>query len=515
MNVRALVVPAGLQEGWKVMREPLPALLLGLLVLGLAFHEEVTSAVFVWYDSTAYSHCFFVIPIAAYLAWDRRHSLAGVPIEPLPWAALLALPLGVAWLGAERLGIMEGRQLVAMTLVEVLFLSVLGWRMFWALAAPLLYLYFLVPFGAFVTPQLQEFTANFINAGLDFLEIPYESNGYIIAIPEGRFFVAEACAGLRFLIASIAFGALYSCLIYRSYLRRALFMVASIIIPIIANGFRALGIVVLGHLLGSAQAAATDHILYGWIFFSIVILLLILAGLPFRQDIARGADAAPPVAAAPPPPPRRLLFASALAVLLAMMGPAASAWLDRAAQMAMVLPAPVFTPVSGCRPISSGFTSTPGVAVQNFACAAGQLTVTVQAFPPRSNPATVIGAERQASGELTGGDETVYSSLSVPGVQPDNWRVVLVPGSPRMTAQALWINGKPAVGGLAGRFAMARNSLAGSPYAPMLVTVTMQFPHPQLRDSEVQQGQLLMRAFLTAQPKFSEQMTQLAMAAAR
>ena len=40
----------------------------------------------------------------------------------------------------------------------------------------------------------------------------------------------------------------------------------------------------LGHLLGSAQAAATDHVLYGWIFFSIVILLLIVIGLPFRQD---------------------------------------------------------------------------------------------------------------------------------------------------------------------------------------------------------------------------------------
>ena len=51
------------------------------------------SAVFIWYWSTAYSHCFFVIPIAAYLAWDRRHLLASVPIEPLPWAALLALPL--------------------------------------------------------------------------------------------------------------------------------------------------------------------------------------------------------------------------------------------------------------------------------------------------------------------------------------------------------------------------------------------------------------------------------------
>ncbi len=516
MTVRTLLATTELQEGWKAVRAPVPALLLGLVVLGLVFHEEIAAAVFVWYDSTAYSHCYFVIPIAAYLAWDRRHLLGPVPIEPLPWAALLALPLGAAWLVAERLGIMEGRQLVAMTLVEVLFLTVLGWRMCLALAAPLLYLYFLVPFGAFVTPKLQDFTANFINGGLDFLEIPYASDGYMIEIPEGRFYVAEACAGLRFLIASIAFGALYACLMYRSFWRRALFMLASIIIPIIANGFRALGIVVLGHLLGSAQAAAADHILYGWMFFSIVILLLILAGLPFREDV-RAKAAEPPAGAMPAPPAaRRLLFAAVLSAIFATIGPATSAWLDRSAQAAAAMPAPVFTAVAGCRPMSAGaFATAPDVAIERFACATGQLTVTVQAFPPRSNPARVIIAERQATGEISGGDEAVVSNLEVPGIEPSSWRLVLTAEPARVTAAALWIDGKPATGGLTGRLAMARDSLVGAAYAPMLVTVTMQFPSSQMYASEEQFAQRLIRTFLTAQGNFSEQITQLAMAAAR
>jgi exosortase A len=514
MSIDTLSLPARWQEGWKVARDPLPAMALGLIVLGLAFHEEVTSAVSVWYESTAYSHCFFIIPIAAYLAWDRRHNLAGVPIEPLPWVALLTLPLGLAWLVAERLGIMEGRQLVAMTLAEVLFLAVLGWRMFRALAAPLLYLYFLVPFGAFVTPTLQNFTTGFIYAGLDFLQIPYAADGYMIQIPEGRFYVAEACAGLRFLIASIAFGTLYACLIYRSFTRRALFMVASIIIPIIANGFRALGIVVLGHLLGSAQAAATDHILYGWLFFSIVILLLIMAGLPFRQD-SLPAAAAEPVAAPPSPAPRRLLIAGALAGLLAMAGPAASAWFDRMADIPITLPAPNFSAVAGCWPASGPVTTAPGTAAQQFNCLPGRLTVTVQAFPPRSNPARVITAERLATGEIGGGDEPLVSSLTVPGIEPGTWRFVVSSDPARVTAAALWVDGKPAVGGLAGRIAMARNSLAGSAYAPMLLSVSTQFPHPQVLGNEQQQAAGLIRAFLISQPKLSDQITQLAMAAAR
>ena len=37
----------------------------GALVLGLLFNQEVAVAVQTWIDSTAYNHCFLVIPIVA------------------------------------------------------------------------------------------------------------------------------------------------------------------------------------------------------------------------------------------------------------------------------------------------------------------------------------------------------------------------------------------------------------------------------------------------------------------
>ena len=264
----------------------LPALLalaLGLAALAALFLPEGRAAVRVWIESTAYGHCFLVIPIAAYLAWDRRDTLRRLLPRPTPAFVLLALPLPFAWFGAERLGIMEGRQIIVLCFAEVLFLSVLGWRLFSALLGPFLYLFFLVPFGAFLTPALQAFTAHFIDVGLSALGIPHYVNDMLIEISAGTFFVAEACAGLRFLIASVAFGVFYALLNYRSPGRRALFIAASIIVPIIANGIRALGIVLLGHVLGSAEAAAADHLIYGWVFFSFVMLLLVAAGLPLRE----------------------------------------------------------------------------------------------------------------------------------------------------------------------------------------------------------------------------------------
>ena len=44
-------------------------------------------------------------------------------------------------------------------------------------------------------------------------------------------------------------------------------------------------IVVLGYWLGDAQAATADHLIYGWVFFSMVSVILIVLGLPFRQEV--------------------------------------------------------------------------------------------------------------------------------------------------------------------------------------------------------------------------------------
>ena len=125
----------------------------GLLGWALLFLPECQAAVGVWRASDTYGHCFLILPMALYLAWDRREALAGLEARPMPALALLALPVAAAWFAAERMGIMEGRQLAAIAALEALFLAVLGWRLFRALLAPLLFLVFLVPFGAFVTPR--------------------------------------------------------------------------------------------------------------------------------------------------------------------------------------------------------------------------------------------------------------------------------------------------------------------------------------------------------------------------
>ena len=419
---------------WSGLRLAAPALACGALAWGLLFHTEVATAVSIWQSSTAYGHCIFVLPIALYLAWDRRDSIRGTAVSPLPLAAVLAVPLAFAWLIAERVGVMEMRQLIAVALFEVLCLAVLGIRMFRALAVPLLYLFFLVPFGAFLTPALQAFTARFIVTGLNLLGIPNFADNFIIEIPEGTFYVAEACAGLRFLIAAVAFGVLYACLIYRSPVRRTVFILASIAIPIVANGFRGLGIVALGHVIGSAEAAVADHIIYGWLFFSVVILLLIAAGLPFREDGApyepvRGPRGWPASEATA----RGMGLAAGAAMLLASMGPAAAALIERAANSAVTALDPKITLPSGCTeqapepPAQRGekIGASPGSLARTHAilCGRNLLTMTIVTLPARANPAVLIGAMRRSTGELEAEDAD-SSTLRIPGIEPAAWRLV-------------------------------------------------------------------------------------------
>ena len=460
---------------------------IGLLAIIAIFWPEGRAAVRVWYESTAYGHCFLVLPIAIYLAWDRRDALRGLLPNPTPALVLLGLPLPLIWLAAERLGIMEGRQLVAIAAIELLFLAVLGWRLFAALSGPLLYLFFLVPFGAFLTPVLQTFTARFIDLGLGVLGIPHYITDMVIEIGAGTFFVAEACAGLRFLIASIAFGVFFALLNYNSWGRRAAFIAASIIVPIIANGFRALGIVVLGNILGSAQAAAADHIIYGWFFFSFVTFLLVLAGLPFRQPIPLPSSRARHTVLRTTPARAAILVA-----VLAAVGPAAAVALDHYIAPVRFTARPALVAPAGC-------TITPGAAAPTdrvaytMDCAGRVWTVTAQAVPARSTGAALTDARRILVGPVED-DEATTGTL--PGTA---WQTIVAHDPGLVVAATSWVNGQPATGGIAGRLDQARNSLLGATIPPATMVLAYR-PGQPLSDPQITAALADLTAFVAAQP---------------
>ncbi len=369
--------------------------LLALATICLIDFQSVRRAVEVWESSKTYNHGFLILPISLYLLWDRRHFVDGLLPQPLFAATLLILPLALVWLVGRMISLLEAQQFALVGMMQVALLSIFGWRVFLRLSFPFLYLFFLVPTGDYLVPPLQDFTAAFTVNLLKLVGVPVYSDGIIIEVPAGTFIVAEACAGLRFLIASIAYGVLFAGLLYRSWSRRIGFVVASFVVPVVANGFRAFGLVYAAQLLDSQAAVDADHIIYGWGFFAFVTLLLTLGGLRFREP-----ETAPPAAAGesrPAAPAWKAILAGALIVVLAVLAPAYATWEDAEAERRGSL---VLSPVSvegwkieapdpGWKP---HFPGASGEGFSSYVGDAGTVQVFIGYFPRQTQSRKVIGS---------------------------------------------------------------------------------------------------------------------------
>lgn len=181
------------------------------------------------------------------------------------------------WLLGAFSGLDLARQLGAVGLLVATVPLFFGVRAAIVLAFPLFYAFLLVPIGEELVPALQLITAEITVALVEASGIPAHIEGVFIDTPAGLFEVAEACSGVKFLIAMVALGLLVSNVCFESWKRRALFMAACIVVPILANGLRAFATIWVAQWVGAARAVGFDHIVYGWFFFAIIVAL-VLAG---------------------------------------------------------------------------------------------------------------------------------------------------------------------------------------------------------------------------------------------
>jgi exosortase/archaeosortase family protein len=159
-----------------------------------------------------------------------------------------------------------------------------------------------------------EATATFTVLALQATGVPVYREGLNFVISSGNWSVVEACSGIRYLMASVCVGVLFAHLNYRSARRRLAFVVAAVLVPVVANWLRAYLIVMLGHLTNNRLAAGVDHLVYGWVFFGFVMMLMFLVGArytdlpvgPLNSEPADGALDQPAAAdlAAPTMPTR-------------------------------------------------------------------------------------------------------------------------------------------------------------------------------------------------------------------
>ena len=246
-----------------------------------------------WGRTGTFAHGYIIFPVSAWLVWRMRARLATSTPKAQPLALIPLVGCGLFWLVGHSAGVHAPEQYAFVAMVPCLVWAVFGNDVTKRILYPLAFLFFAVPAGDFLMPTLMDHTADFTVAALRLSGVPVYREGNYFAIPSGNWSVVEACSGLRYLIASITLGFLFAYLNYRGAWRRAAFIVASILVPIVANWLRAYMIVMLAHLSSNKLATGVDHLVYGWLFFGLVMMLLFWVGNFWRDDDEADLVAAP------------------------------------------------------------------------------------------------------------------------------------------------------------------------------------------------------------------------------
>ncbi|MGE4430169.1 MAG: exosortase A [Sphingobium sp.] len=247
----------------------------------LLFLRDVADMAIIWWTSSSYGHCLFIPVLIGWLVHQRRAMVSR--IAPVCWTpGLLWLAGGaLCWLlgDAASLGVIRHGAIILM--MQGAVAALLGPAVVRALLFPLFYAFFMIPVGSELEPALQLITARIAVELLHLFAVPAHIEGIFITTPTGYFKVAEACSGAKFLIAMTAYGVLVCNVCFRSWIRRGLFLAGALLACLLANGVRAFGTIYVAHLTTVDAAVGFDHVVYGWVFFAVVMAGVMAAAWPF------------------------------------------------------------------------------------------------------------------------------------------------------------------------------------------------------------------------------------------
>ncbi len=345
--VRRIVLPASLTPPPLAWQRPLAQLGAVWCALIALLHADWADMFAQWWDISTYNHILLVPPIIAWLVQQRAGGLAR--LSPLPWWPGLVLFAAAAavWLLGSFAGLAILRQIGAVSLLVAAVPALWGPRVSAGLIFPLGYMLFLVPFGEELVPPMQMVTAAMTVGLVHLSQISASIDGVFIDTPAGLFEVAEACSGVKFLIAMLAFAVLTAHVCFRDWRRRTAFLAFALTVPIVANGARAWATIFAAQYVGIERAAGIDHIVYGWVFFGVVIAATLVASWRFF-DRPPGDPLIDPDALLASPLLGRLekwrtdalRMAVGLAAIVALM----LAWSGAAERLSAPLPRQIFLP---------------------------------------------------------------------------------------------------------------------------------------------------------------------------
>lgn len=275
-------------------------LLLAAAFYGM-YHDVIPKLVANWRDDGNYSHGFLIVPIALYLAWERRYRFFAT--EQQPAAAGLVVVLGsilvliTGILGSELF--LTRISIIGTLAGAVLFLF--GWRRLRVLAFPLAFLILMIPLPALIFNQiafpLQLLASRAGEMTLQAAEIPVLREGNVLVLANTSLEVAEACSGIRSLISLLTLGIVFGYFTDPRGWVRTLIALSTVPIAILANGARVAGTGIAAHKFGAQAAEGFFHEFSGMVLFAVAFLMMLAVQWALVRLVPPPVTAEPAVAA--------------------------------------------------------------------------------------------------------------------------------------------------------------------------------------------------------------------------
>jgi exosortase len=253
------------------------ALVLGGLLL--VYWGVISGLIEAWSTDDNYSHGFFIVPLSAYFAWERRHAFAAAPLRTsylglaVVGASLFLLVAGL--LGAELF--LSRLSIVGAVGGALLFLF--GWQRLRVMLFPILFMLLMIPLPAIIFNQiafpLQLVASHVGEYTISSLDIPILREGNVLILANATLEVAEACSGIRSLVSLFTLGIVFGYFVDRRAWVRVVIALSAVPVAILANGLRVASAGVAAHNFGTAGVEGMFHEFSGWVVFIIAFLMML------------------------------------------------------------------------------------------------------------------------------------------------------------------------------------------------------------------------------------------------
>jgi exosortase len=246
-----------------------------LASFAILYRHVIVKLVHDWATDDNYSHGFLIVPLALYLAWERRQRLSELAPQPSVTGLLIVLAsvgvLAAGTLGAELF--LARVSLIGVLAGAIVFLY--GWQHLRTLAFPVAFLLLMIPLPALIFNQiafpLQLLASRAGEMALSLLRIPVLREGNVIVLAHTTLEVAEACSGIRSLVSLLTLGIVYGYFIDPRGLVRVAVALSTVPVAIAANGLRVAGTGIAARVTTEARAAGFLHSFSGWMVFVVAL----------------------------------------------------------------------------------------------------------------------------------------------------------------------------------------------------------------------------------------------------